>query len=151
MISNKIFFDSTRRIVLVILLVIALVLHAAEKGYASFYSKRMQGCKTTSGERYHNDSLTCAHKTYPFGTLLRVFNPQNQKSIIVRVIDRGPHARSRVIDLSYRAARELGIISRGIALVELEVIDRSWFKIYPLPIPKSYLKVPIAQAIMHVK
>ncbi len=130
---------------LVLLFVLlSVVAIATESGYASFYSRRMQGCKTTSGERYHNDSLTCAHKTHPFGTLLRVFNPKNQKSIIVRVIDRGPHARSRVIDLSYRAAQELGIISRGIAFVELAVVDRNWYKIYPLPIPKAFFKVPQA-------
>ena len=70
-----------------------------QHGKASFYSKRATGARTSSGERLHHDSLTCAHRTYPFGTILRVTNERNGKSVLVRVTDRGPHRRGRIIDL----------------------------------------------------
>ena len=88
-----------------------------QKGKASFYARHFNGRKTASGERLHPDSLTCAHRSYPFGTLLRVYNPVNSRSVIVRVIDRGPYVRGRIIDLSWRAAKELDIIGQGIATV----------------------------------
>lgn len=91
-----------------------------QKGKASFYAKKFTGRKTASGERLHHDSLTCAHRTYPFGTLLRVTNPANGKQVVVKVTDRGPFVRGRIIDLSMRAARELGIIAQGIAQVVVE-------------------------------
>ena len=88
-----------------------------QKGKASFYAKHFNGRKTASGERLHPDSLTCAHRSYPFGTMLRVYNPVNSRSVIVRVIDRGPYVRGRIIDLSWRAAKELDIIGQGISTV----------------------------------
>lgn len=88
-----------------------------ESGKASFYSMKSSGRKTASGERLHHDSLTCAHRTYPFGTMLKVYNPANGRSVVVRVTDRGPFARGRIIDLSWRAAKELDIISQGVAMV----------------------------------
>ena len=91
-----------------------------QTGKASYYAKKFSGRKTASGERLHHDSLTCAHRTYPFGTLLRVTNPANGKNVIVRVTDRGPYVRGRIIDLSMRAAREIGIIAQGIAPVIVE-------------------------------
>ena len=91
-----------------------------QTGKASFYAKKFSGRKTASGERLHHDSLTCAHRTYPFGTLLKVTNPANGQNVIVRVTDRGPYVKGRIIDLSVRAARELGIISQGIAPVIVE-------------------------------
>ena len=91
-----------------------------QKGKASFYAKSFNGRKTASGERLHPDSLTCAHRTYPFGTKLKVYNPANGRSVIVRVTDRGPFVRGRVIDLSWRAAKELDIISKGVAMVTVQ-------------------------------
>ena len=91
-----------------------------QTGKASFYAMKFSGRKTASGERLHHDSLTCAHRTYPFGTRLKVTNPSNGRSVIVRVTDRGPYVKGRIIDLSVRAARELGIISQGIAPVVVE-------------------------------
>lgn len=91
-----------------------------QTGKASFYAKKFSGRKTASGERLHHDSLTCAHRTYPFGTQLKVTNPANGKTVIVRVTDRGPYVKGRIIDLSVRAAREIGIISQGIAPVIVE-------------------------------
>ena len=93
-----------------------------QKGKATFYSKRATGARTANGERLHHDSLTCAHRTYPFGTLLRVKNPANGKEVVVRVTDRGPFVRGRIIDLSWRAAKELGIIAAGVAMVEIEKV-----------------------------
>jgi rare lipoprotein A len=88
-----------------------------QKGKASFYANKFHGRKTASGERLHQDSLTCAHRTYPFGTKLKVYNPANGRSVVVRVTDRGPFVRGRIIDLSWRAAKELGIIAQGVATV----------------------------------
>ncbi len=93
------------------------------RGKASYYSKRATGARTASGERLHHDSLTCAHRSYPFGTLLRVKNLSNGKEIIVKVTDRGPYGRGRIIDLSYGAARELGMLSQGVAMVEVHRVD----------------------------
>ena len=91
-----------------------------QSGNASFYAKKFTGRKTASGEPMHHDSLTCAHRTYPFGTILRVTNPANGKHVLVRVTDRGPYVRGRIIDLSMRAAREIGIVAQGIAPVIVE-------------------------------
>lgn len=90
---------------------------SAQKGKASFYAQKFHGRKTASGERLHKDSLTCAHRTYPFGTKLKVYNPANGRSVVVKVTDRGPFVRGRIIDLSWRAAKELGIIAQGVATV----------------------------------
>lgn len=116
-----------RNTLLVILAILSLALVCAQTqtGKASFYSKRASGSRTSSGERLHHDSLTCAHRTYPFGTMLRVTNERNGKSVIVRVTDRGPHGRGRIIDLSYRAASELGIIAQGVAVVKVERMNTS--------------------------
>jgi len=96
-----------------------------QSGKASFYSKKFTGRKMANGERLHHDSLTCAHKTYPFGTLLKVTNPENGVHVIVKVTDRGPYVKGRIIDLSVRAAKELGIIAQGIAPVIVERYDES--------------------------
>ncbi len=94
-----------------------------QKGKATFYSKRSTGALTASGEKVHHDSMTCAHRTYPFGTLLKVANPANDKEVIVRVTDRGPFTRDRIIDLSWAAAKELDILNQGVAIVEIEKAD----------------------------
>ena len=94
-----------------------------QHGKATFYSKRATGSRTANGERLHHDSLTCAHRTFPFGTLLKVTNIQNNRSVIVRVNDRGPFVRGRIIDLSWGAARDLGILSQGVAPVTVERVD----------------------------
>lgn len=94
-----------------------------QKGKASYYSKKATGSRTSSGERLHHDSLTCAHRTYPFGTKLKVTNIANGKIVFVRVTDRGPFRRGRIIDLSWRAAKELGMLSQGVAMVMVEPVD----------------------------
>ena len=94
-----------------------------QRGKATFYSKRATGARTASGELLHHDSLTCAHRTYPFGSKLRVINPANGREVVVRVTDRGPFARGRIIDLSWGAANMLGILSQGVASVIVEPIE----------------------------
>lgn len=109
-----------------------------QTGKASFYSKRATGARTSNGERLHHDSLTCAHKTHPFGTLLKVTNPSNGKEVVVRVTDRGPFKRGRIIDLSWGAAKELGMLTQGVAMVKVEVVEKLHvpFKPDPLSLPE---------------
>lgn len=91
-------------------------------GNASYYADKFHGRRTASGEIYHKDSMTCAHLKYPFGTVLKVRNPLNDKTVIVRVTDRGPYSKRFVLDLSRAAARELDIISAGFSMVEITPI-----------------------------
>lgn len=93
-----------------------------QRGKATYYSRRATGSRTASGERIHHDSLTCAHRNYPFGTLLKVTNLSNGKQVTVRVTDRGPFAKGRIIDLSYGAAKELGLLAQGVGMVEVEAV-----------------------------
>jgi rare lipoprotein A len=90
-----------------------------ESGMASWYGGKFHGRRTASGERFDTHALTAAHRTLPFGTLLEVRNPRNGRSVVVRVTDRGPFARNRIIDLSYAAAHELGVVGPGTAWVDL--------------------------------
>lgn len=92
------------------------------RGSASYYAAKFDGRRTASGERFDNDDMTAAHRTLPFGSLVRVTNPANGRSVIVRVNDRGPFTRGRLIDVSRAAAEELGMVARGHANVELALI-----------------------------
>ncbi len=89
-------------------------------GLASFYA---EGSKTASGERFDGHELTAAHRTLPFGTQVRVTNVSNGRSVTVRINDRGPFVRGRVVDVSYLAAKTLGMTGRGIAKVKLDVVQ----------------------------
>ena len=100
----------------------AIVAGQQQVGKATFYSKRATGARTASGERLHHDSLTCAHRTYPFGSLLKVINVNNGKEVVVRVTDRGPFGKGKIIDLSWLAAQQLGILSQGVASVIVEPV-----------------------------
>jgi len=95
---------------------------AAETGLASFYHVVLHGRRTASGEAFNRHALTAAHKTLPFGTLVRVINLRNDRSVVVRVNDRGPLHKNRVIDVSPRAARELGFLAYGVTWVKLELL-----------------------------
>ena len=108
---------------LILLTGFTFLLAQKQKGKATYYSKKATGARTASGERLHHDSMTCAHRTYPFGTLLKVTNPSNKQEVIVKVTDRGPFTRGRIIDLSWGAAKELGILADGVAMVTVERID----------------------------
>src|SRR5690242_909383 len=94
-----------------------------KKGTASYYADKFHNRKTASGERYHKDSLTAAHKTLPFGTLVKVTNPATKKSVIVRINDRGPLKNGRSLDLSKAAAKKIGMIQAGLAKVEIEILN----------------------------
>jgi rare lipoprotein A len=96
----------------------------ARTGLASFYSDRFHGRRTANGERYDRNGLTAMHRTLPFGTRLRVTNLVNQRVIEVRVNDRGRGGKGRVLDLSKRAARELGFVDSGVTPISFEIIDQ---------------------------
>ncbi|MFZ5515886.1 MAG: septal ring lytic transglycosylase RlpA family protein [Candidatus Zhuqueibacterota bacterium] len=93
-----------------------------QTGKASYYGDKFQGRKTASGELYDREKMTAAHRTLPFGTICRVTNVLNGKSVEVRVNDRGPFSKNRVIDVSYRAMSELDGIHAGLIEVKVEVI-----------------------------
>lgn len=92
---------------------------AAKQVVASYY---YHGHTTANGESYNPDGLTAAHKTLPFGTKVKVTNPSNSKSVIVRINDRGPFTPGREIDLSRGAAKAIGIIHRGVVKIIMEVL-----------------------------
>jgi rare lipoprotein A len=97
-------------------------------GLAAYYSDSLAGNRTANGDRYNPKALTAAHRTLPFGTELRVTRVDTQRSVIVRVNDRGPFGDNRrVIDLSRRAAEQLGMIRAGVVQVEIEVLGRLHF------------------------
>lgn len=93
-------------------------------GEASYYGQELAGNRTASGERFDPEGLTAAHRTLPLGSRLRVTNPRTGESVVVRVNDRGPFAPDRVVDVSERAARELGMLRSGTARVELELLPK---------------------------
>jgi len=90
-----------------------------QRGRASWYGRDFHGKKTSNGETYNMYAMTAAHKTLPFGTYVRVHNLENNRKIDVRINDRGPFARGRIIDLSYTAAKKLGVVGPGTADVEI--------------------------------
>ncbi len=92
-------------------------------GVASWYGGIFQGRQTASGETYNTHAYTCAHRTLPFGTRLQVTNLANGKTVEVRVNDRGPYASDRIVDLTWAAAHELGMIQDGTARVHLHTTD----------------------------
>ena len=94
-----------------------------EAGIASYYSARTHGRMMASGERYDREGLFCAHKTLPFGTKIRVVNKKNGKDVVVVVKDRGPFGKGRVVDLSNKAAAEIGMLSAGIVPCELWIVE----------------------------
>lgn len=88
-------------------------------GKASYYSNKLHGRRMSNGQIYNKDSMTCAHMKYPFGTLLKVKNVLNGREVVVKVTDRGPYCKRYIIDLSFAAAKKLGIISSGFSPVEI--------------------------------
>jgi len=93
-----------------------------ETGVASWYGEPFHGRPTSSGEIYDMNDLTCAHPSLPFGTRLRVQNLDNGRTATVRINDRGPFAKERIVDVSKRAAEELGMIGPGTARVRITVL-----------------------------
>ena len=95
-----------------------------ERGLASWYGKDFHGKKTANGEIYDMHEMTAAHKTLPLGTYVKVFNLDNDRETDVRINDRGPFVRGRIIDLSYEAARRVGVVGPGTASVEITAIGQ---------------------------
>ena len=91
-------------------------------GSASYYGKAFHGRRTANGEHFNMNSMTAAHKTLPFGTKVKVTNRSNGKSVVVRINDRGPYVRGRVIDLSRAAAARIGMLGSGTARVSINVL-----------------------------
>lgn len=91
-----------------------------EVGVASYYARSLEGRATASGVPYRRKAMTCAHRTAPFGTRLKVTDVETGRTVVVEVTDRGPFTDGRVIDLSWAAARALGILDRGVARVRVE-------------------------------
>ncbi|CDF78891.1 rare lipoprotein A [Formosa agariphila KMM 3901] len=106
-----------------LIMVSQTVLAQKTTGKASYYSNEFQGKETASGELYNASELTAAHRTLPFNTKIKVTNLRNNKSVIVRINDRGPHKKSRIIDLSFTAAKTIDLIHEGIANVKLEILE----------------------------
>ncbi|CAI8706072.1 septal ring lytic transglycosylase RlpA family protein [Pseudomonas serboccidentalis] len=94
-----------------------------QTGVASYYGAKHHGKRTASGEAFNQNSLTAAHRQLPFGTRVKVTNLKNEKSCIVRINDRGPHTRGRLIDVSREAAERLGMLSSGTARVRIQALD----------------------------
>lgn len=99
-----------------------------EKGIASWYGKKFHGHRTSSGETYDMYGMTAAHKTLPLPTYVRVTHLENGRSVIVKVNDRGPFHENRIIDLSYSAAKKLGVTSKGTGAVEVTAINPETFR-----------------------
>lgn len=97
--------------------------HWFQFGRASWYGHALQGLPTATGESYDMNAMTCAHRSLPLGSLVRVTNLRNHRSLVLRVNDRGPMVESRVVDLSYAAARRLGFSQRGTVKVRLDLVD----------------------------
>jgi rare lipoprotein A len=96
----------------------------SEIGYASYYGYDCAGNKTANGEKFNPNGMTAAHRTLPFNTLVRVTNLSNSMSVVVRVNDRGPHARNRIIDLAYGAAKQIDMVKTGHEKVKIEVVTQ---------------------------
>ena len=94
-----------------------------QTGLAAYYSGRLNGRRTASGERYNQDAMTTAHQTLPFGTRVKITNTKNNKSVVLRVNDRGPTQQGRIVDVSRRAARSLGFLKQGLVDSKLEVVQ----------------------------
>lgn len=92
-------------------------------GIVSWYADKFHGKKTSSGELYNKNNFTAAHKTLPFGTKVKVTNTNNGKSVVVKINDRGPHTKSRLLDLSKAAFSSIGSTNSGTLNVEVEVVE----------------------------
>lgn len=118
--------------------------HYEAKGVASWYGKSFNRKHTSSGERYNMYKYTAAHKTLPFSTRLLVTNLSNGKQVVVRVNDRGPFVGNRLIDLSFAAARKIGIAGLGIGNVDIKVIPKTHLALNKKPDAKHHVKKHLA-------
>jgi len=140
-------------LVLLFLTAASIPLFAFESGMASWYGGKFQGRKTANGEVFDTNKMTAAHKTLPFDTVVKVTNLKNNKSVLVRINDRGPFVEGRVIDLSRAAAEIIDMTISGVTLVELDIVSLpdgfsesaliNSESVHPEGIPESY-KIQIA-------
>jgi len=114
-------------------------------GKASFYSDWFDGRLTASGEYFYQQEYTAAHMTLPFGTWVEVTNRENRKSVYLRINDRGPYVKGRIIDLSKAAAKAIGDLNQGVFNVEIRVVQKREIFIQPLDILKSEKGLPLMQ------
>ena len=122
------------------------VMAQVEEGLASYYHHRFHGRSSASGYIHDNDDFLAAHRTLPFGTFVRVTNLKNMRSVIVSIMDRGPRRKSRIIDVSAAAAKELDFVRAGITRVRLEVVPSPEdLRILDLMHPKI-LYLPVKEA-----
>lgn len=112
------------------------------QGKASFYANKFQGRKTANGERYNMNAYTAAHRTLPFNTMVKVVNLKNNKSVLVRINDRGPYAHNRIIDLSKAAAKTIGLYKAGSGHVRIEIVENTQPKVQPELIVARDLNFP---------
>jgi rare lipoprotein A len=116
-------------------------------GEASYYAKKFQGRKTANGETFNNYDYTAAHRTLPFNTYLNVINKDNNFNVIVRVNDRGPYAKDRIIDLTEAAARRIGGYHHGLVHVRIDVLDI----LHPTPeLEKTFTAAPVVDCLGNI-
>jgi rare lipoprotein A len=120
-----------QRIVLVTVIAVSLAYAAVEihdrysmTGIASWYGRRFMGKTTANGEIFDPEEMTAAHRRLAMGTIVRVTDLKNKRQVVVRINDRGPYIPGRIIDLSRAAARQLGMLKRGLALIRIDVVAR---------------------------
>jgi rare lipoprotein A len=113
-----------RLVIIIPLLFLSFYCFGGETGYASWYGNRFHGRQTASGEIYDMNKLTAAHKKLPFGTYVRVVNLDNGKSTVVKINDRGPFVKGRIIDLSRAAAESIDMLGTGVAKVTIKVVSK---------------------------
>lgn len=133
-----------KKLSLLLLLFTASSLFAETVGKASWYGEEFHGKKTASGELFNMYDYTASHPSYPFGTMLKVTNLSNNKSIKVRVIDRGSYSDNGIIDISFQSAKEIGMVESGVADVKVEKIDMESStptEMYPLDLNESILDI----------
>ncbi|MFK7771098.1 MAG: septal ring lytic transglycosylase RlpA family protein [Saprospiraceae bacterium] len=119
----KTYFKLTLSIFLLFGFTVAMTAQDEQYGQASYYSDAYHGKKTASGAKYDKNKMTCAHNDYAYGTMLKVTHLENKKSVVVKVIDRGPYIKGRIVDLSRAAAAKIGLIQDGIAQVKVELVN----------------------------
>ncbi len=118
----KTYFKLTLSMFLLFGFTVAMTAQDEQYGQASYYSDAYHGKKTASGAKYDKNKMTCAHNDYAYGTMLKVTHLENKKSVVVKVIDRGPYIKGRIVDLSRAAAAKIGLIQDGIAQVKIELV-----------------------------
>lgn len=121
-----------------------------ESGWCSYYGREFFHRRTASGERLDPNDLTAAHRTLPFGTRVRVTNLENGKRVVVRINDRGPFKKGRVLDVTPAAARQLGFASAGLAHVRLDVLGKlpeGYTTLMDAPAPPGTAKTPTAATV----